>query len=82
MKLERWLDGVQKGGQKGIQKGVQKGGPEGRVHVLSTPVYWLILLFFGYYQIVSYPSFTVEITKKTVSSRHLFGCIVIFKVSV
>ena len=30
--------GVQKGIQKGIQKGVQKGGPEGRVHVLSTPV--------------------------------------------
>ena len=29
--------GVQKGVQKGIQKGVQKGGPEGRVHVLSTP---------------------------------------------
>ena len=43
--------------------------------------YQRILLFFVYYQIVSYPSFTVEITKKTVSSRHLFGGIIMFKVS-
>ena len=40
-----------------------------------------ILVFFVYYQIVSYPSFTVEITKKTVSSRHLFGGIIMFKKS-
>ena len=24
--------------KRGVQKGVQKGGPEGRVHVLSTPI--------------------------------------------
>ena len=44
--------------------------------------YQRILLFFVYYQIVSYPSFTVEITKKSVSSRHLLAGIIIFKVSV
>ena len=41
-----------------------------------------ILLFFVFYQIVSYPSFTVEITKKTVSSKNLFAGFTIFKVSV